>query len=82
MCLAIPGKVLIIDGVNATVDFNGVKRSVIIGLTPNVKQGDYVIVHAGYAIQVMNEEEAKQSIDTLKDVVDELDLDEKDLHVQ
>jgi hydrogenase expression/formation protein HypC len=82
MCLAIPGKVLEINGVYALVDFNGVKRSVVIGLTPNAKIGNYVIVHAGYAIQVMNEEDAKESLSTMKDLVDELDIDEDDFNVQ
>jgi len=54
MCLAIPAKVLSISGTNAKVDFGGnIIREVDVSLV-NVKVGDYVLVHAGYAIQVLN----------------------------
>ena len=62
MCLAIPAKVLKKDGDNAKVDFgNGTIRDVNITLV-NVKVGEYVIVHAGFAIEVMNEVEAKETL--------------------
>ncbi|MHA1341560.1 MAG: HypC/HybG/HupF family hydrogenase formation chaperone [Promethearchaeota archaeon] len=79
MCLAIPGKVLEINGINALVDFDGVKRNVVIGLTPSVKEGDYVVVHAGYAIQIVDEEEAKNSIAIWQQAVEELNLDKEDI---
>ena len=62
MCLAIPAKVLKKDGDNAKVDFgNGTIRDVNIALV-NVKVGEYVIVHAGFAIEIMNEVEAKETL--------------------
>ena len=62
MCLAIPAKVLKKDGDNAKVDFgDGTIREVNIALV-NVKVGEYVIVHAGFAIEVMNEVEAKETL--------------------
>ena len=62
MCLAIPAKVLKKDRDNAKVDFgDGTIRDVNITLV-NVKVGEYVIVHAGFAIEVMNEIEAKETL--------------------
>jgi len=62
MCLAIPAKVISIEGEKAKVDFGeGVLREVDITLV-NAKNGDYVLVHAGYAIQVLEEKEALETI--------------------
>ena len=57
MCVAYPGKVLGVEGRTAEVDFNGNITRVNIGLV-DVKTGDYVLVHAGMAIEAMNEEKA------------------------
>ncbi len=62
MCLAVPGLVVSIDGDYAEVDFGGVKKRVCISLVPDVKTGEYVIVHTGYAIESMNPEEAKKTL--------------------
>ncbi|MFH1838351.1 MAG: HypC/HybG/HupF family hydrogenase formation chaperone [Candidatus Kuenenbacteria bacterium] len=51
MCLAIPGKIKKKQGDYAFVDFNGIIKKIKIILTPEVKTGDYVIVHAGFSIQ-------------------------------
>lgn len=62
MCLAIPAKVLEIHGNRAKVDFGeGVLREVDISLV-DVKVGEYILVHAGYAIQVLSAEEADETI--------------------
>ncbi len=62
MCIAIPAKVLSLDGDKATVDFGGgTERQVNTSLVV-VKEGQYVIVHAGFAIQVMDEEEAMETL--------------------
>lgn len=53
MCLAFPGKIISIKKDLARVDFNGIKKEINISLTPEVKKGDYVIVHTGFAIQKM-----------------------------
>lgn len=76
MCLAIPGKILEINGDKANCDFNGVKRDIVIALVQDPEVGKYVIVHAGYAIELMNEEDAQETLDQWKEMVDELDLDE------
>ncbi|HMK94743.1 MAG TPA: HypC/HybG/HupF family hydrogenase formation chaperone [Candidatus Limnocylindrales bacterium] len=62
MCLAIPAKVLNLNGDRANVDFGqGVLREVNVSLV-DVKVGDYVLVHAGYAIQVIEEQDAKETL--------------------
>jgi hydrogenase expression/formation protein HypC len=62
MCLAIPGKIKNIKQDKAQVDFGeGVLREVNIALV-NAKIGDYLLVHAGYAIQVLSEEEAQETL--------------------
>ncbi|MGA9387578.1 MAG: HypC/HybG/HupF family hydrogenase formation chaperone [Candidatus Bathyarchaeia archaeon] len=62
MCLAIPAKVVSVKENSACVDFGeGVLREVNVTLV-NVKAGDYVLVHAGYAIQVLDEKEAQETI--------------------
>jgi hydrogenase expression/formation protein HypC len=66
MCLAIPGKVLEIDTtvspIMGKVSFGGVKKEVCLELVPEVKIGNYVIVHVGFAISMMDEEEAQETL--------------------
>ncbi len=61
MCLAIPGRILSITGSEARVDFMGTQRSVRLDLV-DAKVGDYVIVHVGTAIEVLDEESAKETL--------------------
>ena len=62
MCLAIPGKVVSVEKDKAKVDFGeGVLREVNVTLV-NAKAGEYVLVHAGYAIQVLDEKEALETL--------------------
>lgn len=60
MCLAFPGRVLKINGDKAIADFSGVKKEVNISLVKDIKTGDYVMVHAGFAIQKMGKEDAME----------------------
>ena len=62
MCLGYPGRIIEIRGDYAKVDFGGVVKDNIIVSLVDAKVGDYVIVHAGYAIQVLDEEEALETI--------------------
>ena len=67
MCIAIPGQVIQIDGDHAQVDFNGNQVRVNIGLVqPQV--GQYVLVHAGCAIEVMDKSQAQEIIDLFADI--------------
>jgi len=61
MCLAVPGKIISINGKMAEVDYGGVTRETNVSMV-DVKVGDYVIIHAGFAIQTIDEEEAKETI--------------------
>jgi hydrogenase expression/formation protein HypC len=58
MCLGIPGKIVAIRGNLAEIDFSGVAREVSLLLCPEVHEGDYVLVHVGFAIQRLDENEA------------------------
>jgi len=70
MCLAIPAKVLKIKGDRAQVDFGGgVLREVNTALV-NAKVGNYVLVHAGYAIQVMDEQEAQETLHLWNEILE------------
>ncbi len=62
MCLAIPAQIQSIEGLLAEVEMGGVRRTVSLALTPEARVGDYVIVHTGFAISVLNEEEAQESL--------------------
>jgi hydrogenase expression/formation protein HypC len=70
MCLAIPAKVMSVDGDEARVDFGeGVLREVNVTLV-DAKVGNYVLVHAGYAIQVLSEEEALETLRLWNEVLE------------
>jgi len=60
MCLATPGKVLKIEGEDALVDFDGIQKEVNISLVSDAKVNEYLIVHAGFAIQKMGEDETAE----------------------
>ena len=64
MCLSIPAKIESIEGEIATVDVGGAKYDANIQLVPEAKVGDYVLIHTGLAIQIIDEEEAKASLET------------------
>jgi hydrogenase expression/formation protein HypC len=69
MCLAIPAKVMSLDGDKARVDFGeNVLREVNVSLV-DAKVGDYVLVHAGYAIQLVEEKEALETLQLWKDLL-------------
>ncbi len=67
MCLAIPAKIAELDEDGlATVDILGVTREISVDLTPQAQVGDYVLVHAGFAIEVVDEQFAQETIDLIK----------------
>lgn len=69
MCLALPGKILSLSQEGglpmAEVDFSGVKKTICIAFTPEAKLGDYVIVHVGFAITLLNEHQAQRTLEFL-----------------
>jgi hydrogenase expression/formation protein HypC len=62
MCLAIPALVKSIDGAMAVAEVGGVERSVSVMLIPDVQVGDYVLIHTGFAISVIDEQEAQETL--------------------
>jgi len=66
MCLAVPAKVVSINNTLAEVDVDGVSRRISVSLTPEVSVGDYVLLHAGYSIKVIDQAEAEESLSLLK----------------
>jgi hydrogenase expression/formation protein HypC len=69
MCLAVPVKVVSIEGDEAETEIGGVRRRVSIALTPEVKAGDYVLLHTGYAIGVVDEVEAKETLKLFEEII-------------
>jgi hydrogenase expression/formation protein HypC len=69
MCLAVPAEIKSIEGHSATVDYGGVSRKANISLV-DAKVGDYVIVHAGYAIEVLDKEEAEKTLEIFREMLD------------
>jgi hydrogenase expression/formation protein HypC len=76
MCLAIPGKVLSIDTsvqpAMGVVSFGGIEKRVCLEWTPDVSLGDYVIVHVGFAISKMDEEEALETLKLIQEIDESL----------
>ena len=72
MCIAFPGKIISIDEDNfAVIDIGGTKREVSLDLMDEeVVLGEYVIAHAGYAMHKVDEAFAKESLETLKEIID------------
>ena len=68
MCLGIPAKVVRIDEVMAEVDVGGVKRKISIQLLQDVRIGEYVLLHAGFAIQRIDEKEARETLKLLEEI--------------
>jgi hydrogenase expression/formation protein HypC len=62
MCLAVPVQITKIEGAEAEVDIGGTGRRVSIVLTPEARVGDYVLLHTGYAISVVDEAEARETL--------------------
>ena len=62
MCLAIPAKIRSITDNSATVEISGVSYEANLMLTPQARVGDYVILHAGFAIQILDQQEAKETL--------------------
>lgn len=68
MCLAIPVKIVSTDGDQAEAEIGGVRRRVSIAFTPEAKIGDYVLLHTGYAIGVVDEAEAEETLKLLEEI--------------
>jgi hydrogenase expression/formation protein HypC len=76
MCLAIPARIESIDGSQANVDVGGVGRTISIYLTPEAKVGDYVYIHTGFAISIVDEAEALESLRLLRELAETYPVEE------
>jgi hydrogenase expression/formation protein HypC len=83
MCLAVPGKIVTIVveehfGLRrGKVDFGGIRKEVCLDYTPEARVGDYVMVHVGFALSIVNEEEAHRVFDALRelDLLEDLEIE-------
>ena len=69
MCLAIPTLIKSIDGQQAEVEIGGVTRKISVAMTPEAQVGDYVIVHAGVAIDRLDPEEARETLKLFEEML-------------
>lgn len=70
MCLAIPARIINKIDLLATVEVSGVTREVSLMLLPEANIGDYVLIHAGFAIQLVDEAEARRTLELLKELTE------------
>ncbi|MCB2202704.1 HypC/HybG/HupF family hydrogenase formation chaperone [bacterium] len=82
MCLGIPGKIESIYDNHGTkmakIDFGGVSREACIEVIPDAKPGDWTIVHAGFALNLLSEEEARETLDILEEMNALAELEDQD----
>jgi hydrogenase expression/formation protein HypC len=74
MCLGIPGKIIEIHETNSllmgTIDFDGVRREACLAYVPEAQVGDYTVIHVGFALHLISEEEAQETLDLLRQIAD------------
>jgi len=68
MCLALPMRIIAVDGALATIATAGLEQRASLMLVPEAKVGDYVLVHAGFAISVIDEAEANETLELLREI--------------
>ena len=81
MCLAVPGKILNIEGDDpllrsGAVSFGGITKRISLACVPEAREGDYVLVHAGFALNVVDEKEAEEVFEYLRQMGDLAELAE------
>lgn len=79
MCIAAPAQIVEIKDNVATVDFGGVKQQAKLDLVGDLEIGRYVLVHSGYAIEVLSDEEAKDSLEAWDELLKVLDEEDKEI---
>ncbi|MGL4669053.1 MAG: HypC/HybG/HupF family hydrogenase formation chaperone [Methanobacteriaceae archaeon] len=81
MCIAAPAQIVEIneDATVAFVDFGGVRQQIKLDLVDEIEEGKYVLVHAGYAIEVLDDEVAKESLEAWDELLASLDEEDKAL---
>jgi len=84
MCIAAPAQVVEINQAEniGFVDFGGVKQQIKLDLVDEIEVGKYVLVHAGYAIEVLSDQTAKESLEAWDELLEILDEEDKELSAQ
>jgi hydrogenase expression/formation protein HypC len=72
MCLAIPALIIKIEEKEADVEIGGITRRISLWLTPEAKVGDYVLLHTGYAISIIDKEEAEETLRLFEEIAKEI----------
>ena len=80
MCLAIPALIKSIEGKEAEVEIGGISRRASLWLTPEAKVGDYVLLHTGYAINIIDQEEAEETLRLLEEMAELAEEEESEIH--
>jgi len=70
MCLAIPALIKVIEDKEAEVEIGAISRRISLWLTPEAKVGDYVLLHTGYAINILDQEEAEETLNLLEEIAE------------
>jgi len=78
MCLAVPALIKSVEGLEAEVNMGGITRRVSLWLTPEAKVGDYVLLHTGYAINVIDQHEAEETLRLLEEMMAAADAEEEE----
>lgn len=80
MCIAAPAKIVLIDEESniCAADFGGVRQNARLDLLPDAKIGDYVLIHAGYAIEKLSEEAAKESLESWDELLEVLEEEDRE----
>ncbi|UCD54253.1 MAG: HypC/HybG/HupF family hydrogenase formation chaperone [Dehalococcoidia bacterium] len=79
MCLAIPALIKSIEGKEAEVEIGGISRRASLWLTPQAKVGDYVLLHTGYAINTVDQEEAEETLRLLEEMAKLVEEEESEI---
>ena len=70
MCLAIPALIKSIEDKEAEVEIGGISRRISLWLTPDARVGDYVLLHTGYAINILDQEQAEETLELLREIAE------------
>lgn len=68
MCLALPGRILSVEGKRARVDFGGIEREILLDLVEGAGPGSWVLAHAGFAIEQLEEQEAREVLELFSEL--------------
>ncbi|UYP45349.1 hypothetical protein NEF87_001634 [Candidatus Lokiarchaeum ossiferum] len=78
VCLAIPARILSIEGNQALADFDGTQKKIIVALVPSITVGQYAIVHAGMAIEIVDEKAAQETLTLWREMLEKNLVDKAD----